>query len=174
MIEGSGKAYCLIIISVIIAMLMTILPLPEWAAWFWPQWVTLIVIYWALVMPERLGVITAWLIGLLLDAVHGTLLGEHALALVIVTYFVVKFHHRIQLYNFFQRTFIVFGLVLLYQAILFLCQILTGHMPMTWLYWISSVTSAIFWPWIYNLFQSIRRRFKLLDNGMRRFSYGRN
>ena len=72
-----------IAISVMIALVLTIIPLPEWGEALRPAWVALVVFYWVLALPERFNIGWAWLTGLLLDALTGSLLGAHALVLMV-------------------------------------------------------------------------------------------
>ncbi len=64
-----------IVLSLLIALVLTLLPLPPWAAPYRPDWVALALIYWCLALPERVSVGIGWSMGLLLDGLSGTLLG---------------------------------------------------------------------------------------------------
>ena len=66
------------------ALALTALPLPSVVAPYRPEWVPLILIFWSLLAPERFSLLTAFWMGLLLDTLSGALLGQHALALVVV------------------------------------------------------------------------------------------
>lgn len=165
------RAITVIIISVIVALLLSILPLPTWLIWLQPQWVALVVIFWAMNLPYRFGVGYAWIIGLMLDVVYGSLLGAHGLVFVIITYVVVKIHARLQLFSNGQRTIAVFFLILAYQLLWYLIQGLLGHLPLTWRYWVPPITSAIVWPWIYYILRSYQFRYRIKDESMQRFGY---
>ena len=71
------------IITGIGAFMLAIMPLPDWAVEFRPDWVTLVLIYWAMAVPTRVGVTVAWFAGLLLDVSYGTLMGQHAVGMVL-------------------------------------------------------------------------------------------
>lgn len=120
------KQTLIIILTICTAMVLTIMPLPSWAIWLRPEWVMLIIAYWCLTFPERISVGVAWMIGLLLDVLLGSLLGQHALALAVVSYFIVKFHPRIRLYPIWQKTLVIFILSLIYLALLYWVQGLMG------------------------------------------------
>ena len=77
--SGAGNGRLIIVVTLCIAMLLMILPMPEWARPFRPQWVTLTLIYWAIALPHRVGVGSGFLAGIALDVLTGTLLGQHAL-----------------------------------------------------------------------------------------------
>lgn len=146
--------------TLVIAFILTLLPLPMWADWFRPEWVPLVVIYWALMFPHHLSVGMAWVLGLLLDAVGGTLLGEQALALATIAYVAVKFQRRIRMFPLWQQSFAVLGLVALFQSIIFLIQGLIGELPTLWIYWLPSVISMLLWPWIVFILRNGQRRLR--------------
>lgn len=146
--------------SLVVAILLTLLPMPVWTVWLRPVWVLMVLIYWTMMMPYRVNVGTAWIMGLLLDVLNGTLLGEHALALTVVIYFVSKMHSQLRMYPILQQSFWVLLFVLLYQFALFCVQGFLGELPKTWLYWSTSLTSMLLWPWIFVILRDYRRRFK--------------
>ena len=150
-----------ITLSIIIALMLTILPLPLWAAWFRPEWLVLVVVYWSIALPHRVNIGIAWCLGLLLDALSGTVLGEHAFALMVVTYIAIKLHKRIRAANIVQQSITMCLLVALFQAIIFIIQAVIGQIPSSPLYWLPTVTSMLFWPWIFIILRDWRRRFKI-------------
>ncbi len=145
----------------LIAFILTLLPMPEWTVWFRPAWVLMALIYWSMMLPDRINIGVAWMAGLALDVLNGTLLGEHALAMTITIYFVVRMHTQLRMNPLIQQGIWVFMLVLLYQFILFCVQGFIGEPPKTWLYWSPAVTSMILWPWVSIILRDSRRRFKL-------------
>ena len=145
-----------IIISLLIALILAMLPMPELAAWFRPAWVLLLLIYWSMTVPNRVGVGTAWMTGLIFDLINGSLLGEHALAFTVVIYFVSRMHLRLCMYPLLQQGFSILVFVFLYQFILYCLQGFVGELPVSHLYWLSSVTSMFIWPWLFVLMRDVR------------------
>lgn len=156
-----GKRVFIIGLTVCIAMMLTILPLPNWSIWLRPEWLLLVVVYWCLAIPERMSVGIAWALGLLLDVLEGTLLGQHALALAVVAYFIVKFHPRIRLFPIWQKTVIVFVLSVVYLGLLYWIQGMMGVLPNTWEYWLPAITTALLWPWVFIILRDLRRKFNV-------------
>lgn len=150
-----------IFITVMMALVLTFLPMPEWTIWLRPAWVLLVLIYWSITMPHRVGVGVAFGIGLLVDLLHGTLLGEHALAFVVVIYFVSRMYIRIRMYPLLQQGLSILVFVLLYQFILYCIQGFIGELPDSHLYWLSSITSMLLWPWLFILMRDCRRWFNV-------------
>lgn len=141
----------LIPITLVIAFVFTLLPMPGWVVWLRPAWILMVLIYWAMMDPERVNVGVAWMVGIFLDVLEGTLLGEHALALTVVIYIVVRMCSRLRMFPLIQQGLSIFLLVLLYQFILFCIQGFLGALPNSWLYWSSSLTSMLLWPWVYSI-----------------------
>src|SRR5262249_3987298 len=108
--------------SWLIAIILMLLPMPLAAVWFRPAWILMVLVYWTMLAPESVSIGTAWLTGLLLDALEGTLLGEHALALTIVLYVVVRIRARLCMFPLVQQGLAIFLLTGLYQFILFCIQ----------------------------------------------------
>jgi rod shape-determining protein MreD len=149
-------------VSFLVALVLTLLPMPEWTVWLRPAWVMMVLIYWSMTSPQHVNVGTAWAVGIILDVLNGTLLGEHALALIIVTYFVVRMHSQLRMYPILQQAIWIFLFVLLYQFVLFCVQGFLGELPKTWLYWSSSATSMLLWPWVYTIMRDYRRRLRMV------------
>lgn len=144
--------------TILIAFILTLLPMPDWTVWLRPAWVMMVIIYWVMVAPHRVNVGIAWLVGLFLDVLNGTLLGEHALAMTLVAYLVARMHSRLRMFPLLQQGFSVFILILIYQFVLFCIQGFLGQLPSTWLYWSSSATSMLLWPWLFSMLRDWRRR----------------
>jgi len=108
-----------IILSFVIGLLLMIMPLPQSMEAFRPDWVALLVIYWAMQLPRTWNVGSAWIIGLVLDVSQGTLLGQHALALCLIAFVTVRFHLQFRVFPMLQLTATVFALLAMYQFLLF-------------------------------------------------------
>jgi len=150
-----------IVITFVLALMLTLLPLPDSAAYLRPEWVTLVLIYWCMAVPERVGVGTAWLLGLLLDGVRGALLGQHALALAVVAYATLHLHRRIRVYPLWQQALTVLVLVALGQLLVLWVKGIIGQPPNDWRYWLPSLTSMLLWPWTFLVLRDVRRKFQV-------------
>ncbi|MEE9451994.1 MAG: rod shape-determining protein MreD [Gammaproteobacteria bacterium] len=147
------RYFYLIGLSLIIALVLTIIPLPAWAIFFRPQWVVLVLVYWLLMLPERVGLISAWGCGLFLDILQGTLLGVNGLAMVVIAYLCIKWHRQIRAFPLHQQTLTVFVMVLIFQSIVLFVQSLFGEANYHWQYWFAAVASMLLWPWVFILLQ---------------------
>ncbi|HTM62948.1 MAG TPA: rod shape-determining protein MreD [Gammaproteobacteria bacterium] len=154
-----------ITLTLFAALCLTLLPMPEWSMWARPAWVLLILIYWTMMSPSLVNVGLAWVMGLFMDVLTGSLLGEHALALTIVIYLVCRLRMRIKMYPMLQQGLSILIFVLIYQFILFCIQGFLGNAPHTHKFWLSSVTSMLLWPWLFAVLRDYcnRARFSLAD-----------
>lgn len=150
-----------IVASFVAAMLLSILPLPGAIDPFRPEWTAIVLIYWCLALPERVGVGSAWIVGLLMDVLKGGLLGEHALGLTLIAFLTMKLHQRIRVYPMWQQALSVLLLLALYQLVMLWINGITGRPARTWLYWAPSLTGTMLWPLAYAVLRDLRRRFRV-------------
>lgn len=154
-------AYWVILVSYLIALLLTIWPLPGWAQAFRPAWVMLATVYWCLFLPHRVGVISAFVVGLLVDTLTGSLLGEHALALILVAWVVLRLHLQVRVYPWWQQTLLLAMLMLLYTLIPFWADGVLGYTGSATTRWLPVLTTAILWPWAMQLLERIQQRYRV-------------
>lgn len=145
----------------ILAFALTLLPMPEWAEGLHPAWVLLVLIYWNINAPYRVNVGKAWCLGIFLDVLYGSLLGEHALAMTLVSYFVVRLHARLKMFSLLQQGLCVLFFVFVYQLVIYCVQGCIGELPRNKFYWISSMVSMLLWPWIVSILSNLRRHFRI-------------
>ena len=114
----TSTGYTAIALSLVVALMLTALPMPDWAAMWRPAWVALVLIYWCMAAPTYAGVLMGWMLGLFLDVLSGTLLGQHALALAVVAFVAHRFHRQVRVLPIWQQGVSVFGLVFFYQLLI--------------------------------------------------------
>ena len=147
------------VITIIAAFMLAIIPLPGWAENLRPDWVTLVLIYWVMALPASIGVATAWMIGLMLDVTHGSVLGQNALGMVVVIYVIHAQHQRLRVASLLQQAIVIFLLLFLKQLISLWVTGIMGKAPDNWFYFVPSLTSALLWPWIYIILRDLRLKF---------------
>jgi rod shape-determining protein MreD len=84
-----------IVFTLIAALLANLLPWSGAALWIKPDFVALIVLYWCIEQPRKVGFVAAWLLGLFMDIADGSLFGQHALAYSILAYAGIVLHRRV-------------------------------------------------------------------------------
>lgn len=149
-----------IILSIVVALMLSIAPIPEWAEALRPTWVVLTLIYWAITLPNNYSVGSAWITGLVVDVAQGTLLGQHALAITLVIYVTVKFHLQLRQFPLLQLSATVFALLALYQFILFWINGVVGVNSPSVTYWGPVVSGALIWPVLNFFLGMVRQRVR--------------
>lgn len=149
-----------ILLTFFIAYLLAIVPFPEWAMHYRPEWVPLVLIYWVMALPYRVGIGSAWVAGLVLDILEGSILGLNALALVIIAYVTLTLHQRLRMFSLFQQSGLIIALIGLNLMISHWLQIATGQTVSSSLeFLLASLTSALVWPLLFQILRQLRRGF---------------
>ena len=147
-----------VVVTLLVGLMLSIMPLPESIAAFRPDWMALLTIFWAMQLPRTWSVGTAWMIGVILDVAYGTLLGQHALALCVVVFLTVRFHLLMRVFPLSQLTANVFALLALYQFLLFWINGVAGVSAPAASYWGPVLSGTFTWPFVYLFLSGIRYR----------------
>ena len=135
-----------IFITLIVALLINFLPWSGWALWLRPDFVALIVLYWSIEEPRKLGFLAAWCLGLLMDVAEGSLLGQHALAYSILAYVGIALHRRVQRFSMAPQVMHVIPLLLFTDLVALLVRTLAGAELPGYAYFLGSITGSALWP----------------------------
>ena len=158
--QNRAHSIWVILLSFFIAYLLAIVPIPEWAMNYRPEWVPMVLIYWAMALPYRVGIGSAWAAGLVLDVLEGSTLGVNALALVVVAYVALSLHLRMRMFSTLKQSGLVLALVGLNLMLCNWLQIVTGQsVSSNLMFLMAAVTSAVIWPSLFQLLRQIRRSF---------------
>lgn len=133
------------VITAVIALILTVLPMPGWLNLVRPGFLVLTVLYWSIASPRTGGVALGFFAGLMLDVFQGPILGEHAMALCLVSYIAVREHQKIRSKPAFQQSLIVFAALLTYEFIAFAIDGWSGHPINSPYRWLHTATGAIVW-----------------------------
>lgn len=142
----------------VVAFFLTVIPFPEWAVPWRPSWVALVLVYWCMALPERVGVGFGWVSGLLLDALTGAWLGQHALAMAVAAYLAIKTHKRIRVFPLLQQILVVSFILGSYLLTMIFVKAMTGIPPQDWSYAAPVLSSALLWPWLSALLKKVAHR----------------
>lgn len=137
--------------------ILTVIPLAPEYQWYRPQWLFMLVIFCQLQQPKLFNPLIAWVIGLLLDSLLGTRLGEYALICTIISYLTYFFAPNFSVSPLWSQWGKIFLLVCLAQIFILWFHALAGENPQTLLYWAGSVVSTLIWPVFVLLLQSLSR-----------------
>lgn len=145
-------------ITVLVAMALAIFPWSSAFIYLAPDWVLLILIYWAFAMPETASVGKAWFVGLLVDVLTGQLLGQNALAYSVSIYLCVKQHKRIRQFPILQQSLFVCFILFIAQMLIFWVERVNGQIaPLN--SWLPVLSGGVLWPGVVLLMRTIRFLF---------------
>lgn len=147
----------LIALSFLLAITLTIVPIPAWALWLRPLWVPMTLCCWVLLFPELVGLGVAFSVGIILDVLSMTLLGEHALILCVIAFMMAKLQRRLQNLPTPQHAVAIFWMMTFYQVGHYWIQAMVNHTPGTWLYWLPILSSVLIWLPLYSTCRSLSR-----------------
>lgn len=155
----------LILLTVAIAMVLAIFHLPEswpqWLGWLRPAWLAMVVFYWVMELPHRLGLISAWVIGLLLDVLYADPLGLNGFLLAAITYVVWRFYERLRMYSIVQQCIVVFLLVLVTESLRIVVQDVAWSRGWSWGVILPALMSMLAWPLVYLVLQRMRQQVRV-------------
>ncbi len=153
--------YLVIPVSLVLALILMILPIPDWAQMYRPNWIALVLIYWSMALPQRVGLWFAFFSGIVLDTSLGTLLGQHTLALVVIVFLNLNFYQRIRVLALAQQTFYVFALLLINQVMVAWVEGILGRPTPLTAYFAAPLVGMLIWPWVFVILRDIRRKAML-------------
>lgn len=135
-----------IVTTLVAALLVNLLPWSGWLLWLRPDFVALVVLYWCIEEPRRIGFTAACLLGLMMDVADGTLFGQHALAYSILAYAGIVLHRRVQRFAVAPQVLHVIPLLLMTDLIVLAIRMLAGGDFPGYRYFAGSITAGLLWP----------------------------
>ncbi|HBX73133.1 MAG TPA: rod shape-determining protein MreD [Halieaceae bacterium] len=161
MTAGNGVVFTVVVASFLVAALLAVVPLPEWLQWARPEWVALTLLYWCLALPHRVGIFTALLLGVLVDALEGAVLGQNAFSLTVLALCALLVYQRLRVFSLWQQCGVVFVVIGLHQLIGQWVQNLEGAGARSLLFLLPALSSALLWPVVLQVLRSVRRYYRI-------------
>jgi rod shape-determining protein MreD len=145
-------------LTVVATLLLGIVPLPHVVEALRPDWSLLVVMYWVLNAPRLAGLTFAWLCGFAVDVAQGVVLGQHALAFVLISGITHSLQLRMRIFPIWQQAFYVALLLLAYQVAMLWTDGLMGYPANTWLRLLPVLSGALIWPALVAVLDTWNRR----------------
>lgn len=149
--QGSGTIFTTVLVSII----LMLIPLPDAIRVLRPEWALLVLIYWTMALPQRVGVGYAWIVGLIVDLLMGGALGVFAFGYALIIYIVSVVHLQLRQYPIWQQAVSIFSLMLLMQLLL----LLVTPRTIEWSFGLPALMSTVLWPFNYAFLRGLRRTF---------------
>jgi rod shape-determining protein MreD len=147
-------------ISLVLTLALGVLPLPDAVEPLRPEWVAVVLLYWSLMTPRRFSLLTALWMGLAIDTLSGALLGQNALALLVIVYLADRFHLRLRVFPVSQLAITVFVLLCLYEFVLFWIDGIAGRSVPLAERWVPPFTGTLVWVALLFVFGGGRREVR--------------
>ena len=145
-----------IAVTLVCAFILTLLP---WGGLTGvPDFVALVLIFWSVHQPRKVGIGVAFVMGLLMDVHNASLLGENALAYTLLSYFAIMIHRRMLWFRPMTQALHVLPLLVMMQVVQMLIQALVSGKFPGWYYFASSLVSAALWPLVTWMLLAPQRR----------------
>lgn len=152
----------LVLVSIFtVGFMLEIMPWPNGSQGFRPSWVILILIYWALALPDKISIGTAFVAGIIWDLVLGSVLGIHALVLSISIYFVAKHHIVVRNLSLWLQSLLAMLYVIAIRLFIFIVELVLHSAEFNTQEIFGAIVSGILWPWVFLLMRQIRRQLHL-------------
>jgi rod shape-determining protein MreD len=149
------------VLTLTLALVLNLLPWRSVAGL--PDWVALVIMFWAVHQPRRMGIGSAWVLGLFMDAANGALLGQHALAYSLLAFGSMALSRRMLWFGPWPQALHVFVLLLGAQVVVLAVRLFAGGtFPGAW-YFASSAISALLWPVATFLLLAPQRKPEVFD-----------
>jgi rod shape-determining protein MreD len=148
--------YILMVTSFLMALLLSVYPLPmEWR-WWRPEFVLMVAIYWVVILPFTISLTSLCALGLFQDLLEGTPFGQHSLGIILVCYFCLFSYQRLRNFNLIKQMLAMFVMISIAQLTDNWVQGMAGR-PLAGISFIySAIASALCWPLV---------RFLLVSSG---------
>jgi len=145
-------------LSSLVALALAVLPLPHALEPFRPDFLVLVVLYWSIELPRAGGLTLAFMAGLALDVIQGVVLGQHALALTLISAWATHLRLRLRVFSILSQCLTIFALLTAYQFVLFWVDGATGNPVTTFGRWLAPVTGAVLWPLMIGIMRRMHER----------------
>lgn len=156
-----GEAGGLLLISLLAAVFLTLMPLPPAVEPARPYWLAMVLIYWNLEAGRLRLLGQAFALGLLIDVLTGTLLGQHALSLIVISYLTERFRSRIRFFPVWQQAAAIMALLVNDRIVqLWVIGLVDDAWP-TWTWWLAPLVGMLLWPWLFLLLDRLRLRGRM-------------
>lgn len=143
-------------VSLLLALLLGLVPLPATMQPLRPYWLALVLAYWVLEEPDKIGLGVAFVLGLVADLAFGGLIGEQAMRLVILTFILDRFRPRMRFFPLSQQAVAIGGLLLNDRVVGLVIHTVLGAVQLPWTYWVAPLLGMLLWAPLYLVLDALR------------------
>lgn len=145
-------------VSLLLALLLGLVPLPDVLQPLRPYWLALVLAYWVLEEPDKVGLGVAFLLGVIADLVFGGLLGEQAMRLAILAFILDRFRARMRFFPLSQQALAVGVLLLNDRVVSAVIHLVLGAPQYPWTFWWAALLGMLLWAPLHFVLDALRLR----------------
>ncbi len=159
--ESNTRVYWAFAISCFVAFTLMLVRVPDWLSSFWPDWIALVIVYWALYAPHNIGPKAGFVIGTMLEVLMAKTFGVLSLALAVLVFLVNLSHLQLRVSSRWQRVFLVILFVAIFKLINLWFEGMVGGDRLTAQDWYSLLGDLAVWPFLTIVLDELRRVYRL-------------
>ena len=165
MANNKAGGVVVIWITIFAGMVLSVVPMPQLLplelGFLRPDWVAMILVYWIIALPHRLGIPAAWLAGVAVDVLLGSPIGQHALSYVLIAYIAGSLYQRARMFSVLQQATILLALLGLNELVGFWVESIVGITDWSFWYLLPAVSGSFLWPLVFLMLRYLRRKAKI-------------
>ncbi|RZL54359.1 MAG: rod shape-determining protein MreD [Variovorax sp.] len=142
--------------SLVVALLLDMLPLGR-AAWT-PDVLALVLVFWSIHQPARVGIGAAFVFGIFMDVHQSAMLGQHALSYTMLSFFAIMVHRRLLWYSMVAQALQLLPLFALSHLIELAIRMIGGGVFPGWALLIAPAVETVLWPLVSVILLAPQRR----------------
>jgi rod shape-determining protein MreD len=123
-----------------------------------PDLLALVLVFWNVHQPRRVGVGLAFFFGLVMDVHQGAVLGQHALAYTLLSYLAITVHRRVLWFGLIEQALHVLPVFFAAHLVSLLARLIAGGMFPGWWLMLAPVFEALLWPVVVVMLLAPQRR----------------
>jgi rod shape-determining protein MreD len=143
-------------LTLLVAFALNLLPLGRQPAI--PDFLALVLVFWNVHQPRRVGVGVAFVFGLLMDVHAGALLGQHALAYTVLSFVAITIHRRLLWFGVVEQAVQIVPVFYAAHLLTLVVRLMAGDMFPGWWYFLAPAFEALLWPVVTLLLLAPQRR----------------
>ncbi|MGI2124346.1 rod shape-determining protein MreD [Shewanella baltica] len=148
-------------VTLFIGVISQIMPLPSVVDAWRPDWLLMIVLYWSIALPHRYNILTAWVLGLVLDILLGATLGVRSLAMSLVIYVAILHCQRLRNFPKWQQSLVIMLLICMYHLVIYWVEFVMQEAVFDTVLFLPAISGLVLWPWIFWILRRVRRHYKV-------------
>lgn len=135
-----------VLLTLVAALILNFIPLNALLLTLRPDFVALVILYWCINQPQRLGMTLAFCAGLMMDVHHAGILGHNALVYCTVVYLASVFRRRIRIFSLMKQAPQIGLILIVMQTLQILITMFNDANFPGWQFYLPSLTGILLWP----------------------------